>query len=161
MTEGAAGSSNRSADWHVSMVNRPRVQCIPSWKKPRKRFGHARTTLPIMRFWPSSMPTGGGKASYRDDSSRPLESNRDKKEAWDALTADVNAVSWSRRKPDELKKKWQKLASEARSDLAKRKTQHGWTAAAERKPLHGLDSRYFRRSVCCNRRRARGHGGTT
>ena len=48
-------------------------------------------------------------------------SNRDKKEAWDAVTADVNAVSLSRRKPDELKKKWQKLASEARSDLSRRK----------------------------------------
>ena len=47
--------------------------------------------------------------------------NREKKEAWDALTADVNAVSSSRRKPEELKKKWQKLASDARSDLAKRK----------------------------------------
>ena len=47
--------------------------------------------------------------------------NREKKEAWDALTADVKAVSSSRRKPDELKKKWQKLASDARSDLAKRK----------------------------------------
>ena len=33
-------------------------------------------------------------------------SNRDKKLAWDALTAEVNAVSCARRKPDELKKKW-------------------------------------------------------
>ena len=32
-------------------------------------------------------------------------SNRDKKLAWDALTADVNAVSCARSKPDELKKK--------------------------------------------------------
>ena len=35
--------------------------------------------------------------------------NRDKKEAWDALTADVNAVSSSRRKPDELKKNGKSL----------------------------------------------------
>ena len=48
-------------------------------------------------------------------------SYRDKKLAWGALTADVNAVSCARRKPGELKKKWQKLSSEARADLAKRK----------------------------------------
>ena len=94
VTEGAAGDSNRSADWRVSKVNRSRMQCNPSWKTQRKRFGQENITSLTMR---------------------------DKKEAWDALTADVNAVSSSRRKPDELKKKWQKLASDARSDLAKRK----------------------------------------
>ena len=77
VTEGAAGDSNRSADWRVSKVNRPRMQCNPSWKTRRKRFGQENITSLTMR---------------------------DKKEAWDALTADVNAVSSSRRKPDELKK---------------------------------------------------------
>ena len=38
-------------------------------------------------------------------------SNRDKKVAWDVLAADVNAAPSSRRTPDELKKKWQKLNS--------------------------------------------------
>ena len=37
------------------------------------------------------------------------------------MAAEVNAVSTTRRRVDELKKKWQKLASDAKADLAKRK----------------------------------------
>ena len=37
------------------------------------------------------------------------------------MAAEVNAVSTTRRSVDELKKKWQKLASDAKADLAKRK----------------------------------------
>ena len=47
-------------------------------------------------------------------------SNCAKKLAWDAVTADVNVVSRSHRSAHELKRKWQKLASEARADLARR-----------------------------------------
>ena len=62
--------------------------------------------------------------------------NSDKKVAWDALTADVNAVSLPRRTLDELKKKWQKLASEARSDLAKRKHPGTGDGGSHRKKVH-------------------------
>ena len=48
-------------------------------------------------------------------------SNRDKKQAWYLVTADVNAVSKSHRSAAELEKKWKKLASDARADLARRK----------------------------------------
>ena len=48
-------------------------------------------------------------------------SNRDKKKGWNAVTAEVNALSTTLRSVEDLKKKWQKLASEARADLARRK----------------------------------------
>ena len=50
----------------VSKVNRSRMQCNPSWKTRRKRFGQEKITSLTMRFWPSSTPMGGGKTSYRD-----------------------------------------------------------------------------------------------
>ena len=73
-----------SIDQQISMVHRPSMQC----KKVTKRFGHARTTSPIMRFWPSSMPMGGRNPSYRADSSQPCQIG--------IKIADVNAVSSSR-----------------------------------------------------------------
>ena len=49
-------------------------------------------------------------------------SNRDKKKGWDAVAAEVNALSTTLRSVEDLKKKWRKLASEARADLARRKS---------------------------------------
>ena len=48
-------------------------------------------------------------------------SNVDKKKGWEAVATKVNAVSTTLRSVEELKKRWQKLASDAKADLAKRK----------------------------------------
>ena len=48
-------------------------------------------------------------------------SNIDKKRGWEAVATELNAVSTPLRSVNELKKKWQNLASEAKADLAKRK----------------------------------------